>query len=52
MKLLLAVGVEEVWEEERIEKAGESSVSGHLGKGLVELVGDGLKLLLLMDQFI
>ena len=30
----------------------ESLVSGHLGEGLLELLGDGLELLLLSDQLV
>jgi len=38
-------------ERERVRERENKLVSGHLGEGLVQFVGDGLELLLLVHQF-
>jgi len=42
------------WQTESMKKREDLNnlVSRHLGEGLIQLVGDGLELFLLMDQFI
>ena len=38
--------------DEDEEEVGESLVAGHLGEGLLQLLGDGLELLLLAHQLV
>jgi len=53
-RLLRNVVVVVRWQTESMKKREDLNnlVSRHLGEGLIQLVGDGLELFLLMDQFI